>query len=96
MVRSISILVNKKTISAQLLCEYLESLRIDYEMLDGLDKQQTIDVKLSDIVDLLDMSEALIDRIEEYNHLVNLLYAVWVITVQWFVLWRWSSNKWCY
>lgn len=60
-------LSKQKTISAQLLCEYLESLRIDYEMLDALDKQQTIDVKLSDIVDLLDMSEALIDRIEEYN-----------------------------
>lgn len=60
-------LSKQKTISAQLLCEYLESLRIDYEMMDALDKQQTIDVKLSDIVDLLDMSEALIDRIEEYN-----------------------------
>ena len=60
-------LSKQKTISAQLLCEYLESLRIDYEMLDALDKQQAVDVKLSDIIDLLDMSEALIDRIEEYN-----------------------------
>ena len=60
-------LSKQKTISAQLLCEYLESLRIDYEMMDALDKQQTMDVKLSDIIDLLDMSEALIDKIEEYN-----------------------------
>ena len=60
-------LSKQKTISAQLLCEYLESLRIDYEMMDALDKQQTMDVKLSDIVDLLDMSETLIDKIEEYN-----------------------------
>lgn len=60
-------LSKQKNISAQLLCEYLESLQIDYEMLDGLDKQQTIDVNLSDIIDLLDMSETLIDKIEEYN-----------------------------
>lgn len=60
-------LSKQKTISAQLLCEYLESLRIDYEMMDGLDKHQTMDVRVSDIVDLLDMSETLIDRIEEYN-----------------------------
>jgi hypothetical protein len=60
-------LSKQKTISAQLLCEYLESLRIDYEMMDALDKQQTIDVNLSDIIDLLDMSETLIDKIEEYN-----------------------------
>ena len=60
-------LSKQKTISAQLLCEYLESLRIDYEMMDALDKQQTMDVNLSDIIDLLDMSETLIDKIEEYN-----------------------------
>ena len=60
-------LSKQKTISTQLFCEYLESLRIDYEMMDALDKQQTMDVNLSDIIDLLDMSETLIDKIEEYN-----------------------------
>ena len=60
-------LSKQKTISTQLFCEYLESLRIDYEMMDALDKQQTMDVNLSDIIDLLDMSETLVDKIEEYN-----------------------------
>lgn len=70
-------LSKQKLISSQALAEYLDSLRIDYEMLEALDKQITVDVKLTDVLDLLDMSEELIDKIEKYNDSRKPFYTVY-------------------
>jgi hypothetical protein len=70
-------LSKQKVITAQALSEYLDTLTVDYELLESLDKTTNVTVNLTDVLDILDMVETMLEKIEKYSDSKKSFYSVY-------------------